>query len=100
MTLHSLDRVRAGKGRRHIVLKNSGVEEISLTSFARFRTAHPDTIMKPGISSKLVCFAVALMMNGLIFAGVNYLLNGKMRQDASWRSLAYTRASAVAHNVR
>jgi hypothetical protein len=56
--------------------------------------------MNTETSSKLACFAVALMMNGLIFAGVNYLLDGKMQQDASWRSLAYTRGSAVAHNAR
>jgi hypothetical protein len=73
---------------------------MSLTSFASSRTAYPDTIMNTEISSKLACFAVALVMNGLIFAGVNYLLNGEMRRDASWRSLAYTRGSAVAHNAR
>jgi hypothetical protein len=34
-----------------------------------------DLSMNTEISSKLTCFAVALMMNGLILAGVNYLFN-------------------------
>jgi hypothetical protein len=76
MTLHSLDQVRAGKAPPHIVIKDSGIEEMSLTSFASSRTAYPGTSINTEISSKLACFAVALMMNGLIFTGVNYLLNG------------------------
>jgi hypothetical protein len=34
-----------------------------------------ETIMIPEISSKLAAFAVALMMNGLIIAGVAYMFN-------------------------
>jgi hypothetical protein len=89
MTLHSLDQVRAQRARHHIVLKNSGVEEMSLRSFASSRTAYPDKTITAEISWKLACFAAALMMNGLIFAGVNYLLNGNIRRDTAWISLAY-----------
>jgi hypothetical protein len=78
MTAHSLDQMRVGKAPPHIVIKNSGLEEMSLTSFANSRTVYPDTDTNAEISPKLACFAVALMMNGLIFTGVNYLLSGKM----------------------
>ena len=76
MTLHSLDHVRAEKYRHHTVRKSAGVEEPSLISFARSLTAYQDAIMKTEISSQLAGFAVAFMMNGLIFAGMNYLFNG------------------------
>jgi hypothetical protein len=100
MTLHSLDFVRAAEARHRIVLKNSGVEELSLTSFAGSRTTHPDIVVDSGISSKLTCFAVALMMNGLIFAGVNYLFISDSHRDSTRISLAYTNGAAVAHNAR
>jgi hypothetical protein len=95
MTLHSLDHVRTGKAGHHIVLKNRDVEKLSLASFARLRTVYRDTIIKTGISSRLACFAVALIINGLIFAGVNHLFHGKVRLDTAWISLAYANSSRL-----
>jgi hypothetical protein len=46
--------------------------------------------MKTYILSRLSSFAVALMMNGLIIAGVSYLFNGQLHQDAPGLALAQT----------
>jgi hypothetical protein len=53
--------------------------------------------MKTPISSKLAIFAAALMMNGLIIAGVNYLFKAPMRQHTGEIALAHANGdSAVA----
>ncbi len=50
--------------------------------------------MNSHILSKLTIFAAAFVINGLMFAGVNYLFNGHMHQRSDWVSLA--QASRVA----
>jgi hypothetical protein len=44
--------------------------------------------MNTHILSKLATFAVALMMNGLIIAGVNYRFNDQVRQHTAEIALA------------
>ncbi len=44
--------------------------------------------MNSHILSKLTIFAAAFVINGLMFAGVNYLFNGQMHQRSDWVSLA------------
>jgi hypothetical protein len=57
--------------------------------------------MKTPISSKLAIFAAALMMNGLIIAGVNYLFKAPMRQHTGEIALAHANGdSAVADHGR
>ena len=44
--------------------------------------------MNSHILSKLTIFAAAFVINGLMFAGVNYLFNSQMHQRSDWVSLA------------
>jgi hypothetical protein len=83
MRFRSLELVRATKARNHTGLKNLGVQEPSLTYFTRLRMPPQDATVNTEISSRLACFAVALMMNGLIFAGMNYLFNGPIRHHSA-----------------
>jgi hypothetical protein len=83
MTFHSLEHARARRARNHTVLKNLGVQELSLTYFTRLRMPPQVATMNTEIPSKLACFAAALMMNGLIFAGMNYLFSGQIRHHTA-----------------
>ena len=46
--------------------------------------------MNTEMSSKFEALAIALMINGLIFGGVNYLFNGQLPQRTARASLAQT----------
>jgi hypothetical protein len=83
MRLHELEDMRAKKIRNNTALKDLGIEELSSTYFTRMRRLSQDATANNDISSKLACFAAALMMNGLIFAGANYLFNSQIRHHAA-----------------
>jgi hypothetical protein len=51
--------------------------------------------MNTHILSKLATFAVALMMNALIIAGVNYLFNDHVRQHTAEMALAQTNGNGL-----
>jgi hypothetical protein len=51
--------------------------------------------MNTNILSKLATFAVALMMNALIIAGVNYLFNDHVRQRTAEMALAQTNGNGL-----
>jgi hypothetical protein len=53
--------------------------------------------MNNHILSKLATFAVALMMNGLIIAGVNYLFNDQVRSHTAEMALARTNGNGLQH---
>jgi hypothetical protein len=86
MRFHTFRNMRAQKARNHTILKHMGVEERSLY-FARLSMPSQDAAAITEISSKLACFAAALMLNGLIAAGMNYLFNGQIRHDTAERGL-------------
>jgi hypothetical protein len=52
------------------------------------REPSQNTIMNTQILSKLAALAVALMMNGLFIAGVNFLLNVQLHQHTAEMALA------------
>ena len=52
--------------------------------------------MNTEMSSQFEALAIALMMNALIFAGVNYLFNGQLHQRTTRVSLAQTDCSRTA----
>jgi hypothetical protein len=83
MRLHELEQMRAKKIRNNAVLKHSGVEELSSTYFTRLKMPSQDATANDEISSKLACFAAALLMNALIFAGANHLFNSQIRHHTA-----------------
>ena len=52
--------------------------------------------MNSHILSKLTIFAAAFAINGLMFAGVNYLFNGGMHQRSDWVSVAQDHGAGTA----
>jgi hypothetical protein len=56
--------------------------------------------MNSHILSKLTIFAAAFVINGLMFAGVNYLFNGQMPQRSDWVSLAQASRAAGEFGAR
>jgi hypothetical protein len=52
--------------------------------------------MNSHILSKLTIFAAAFVINGLMFAGVNYLFNGQMHRRSDWVSLAQADGESTA----
>jgi hypothetical protein len=86
MRIHTLEHMRARKARNHTILKHMGVEERSLY-LARLSMPSQEATMNAEISSKFACFAAALMLNGLIFAGMNYLFDDQIRHHPAEPSL-------------
>jgi hypothetical protein len=52
--------------------------------------------MNTKILSKLTIFAAAFLINGLMFAGVNYLFNGTAHQRTARASLAQADGGSTA----